>query len=221
MKSFFGARGPRGASADPFGFESMFGGGAGGPANFQPENIPPFGKEQGEDVATRISISFLDAIRGAKRIFSFTGVNRCGTCNGSGLKASSGPRKCTQCGGSGEQVISQGGFRLRTTCSSCGGNGITVKKDDYCRTCDGHGQVREHKEVSINIPAGVDSGERLRVSGKGNVGTRGYAGDLFITLDVQKPGPSEAMFSRHGSDLTVEVPIFVILRVTIKIPINF
>ena len=152
----------------------------------------------------------MDAIKGTKRSLSFAAKARCRSCHGTGMKSNvqSHQRTCKSCGGSGEQVLSQAGLRFKMTCQTCGGAGTAFSKDDLCSGCGGQGLASERQETVVNIPAGVDTGERLRVSGKGHAGTiKGAAGDLYITLDVQKPSASEATFKRSGSDLIVDIPV--------------
>eukprot|EP00158_Paraphelidium_tribonemae_P005372 Partr_v1_DN27303_c0_g1_i1_m45930 putative chaperone protein len=210
FRQFFGGRAGSRASGD-----GRFSGFAGFPGfDFasqgpvaEPEAMPPFGDPRGGDITARLSLAFMEAIKGTKRSISYSAQAKCGSCSGSGMKLGASPRKCSSCGGSGEQIVSQGGFRIMMTCQACGGVGASIKNSDLCPPCSGRGLVNERKETTINIPAGVDSGERLRVSGKGHYGTRGQAGDLYITLDVQRPAAHESIFQRKGSDIVVEIPV--------------
>lgn len=223
FKSFFGGGGASGRRSQGFGgfpgfdeftAESIFGQGFPRSAG----RAPP---AQNADITTRLSISFMDAIKGIKKKIGYHATSSCKTCTGTGLKPGSYPKKCSACGGSGEQMVSKGGFKIFMTCQTCGGAGSSVSQSDICGTCRGDGKTREFKETVVDIPAGVDSGERLRYSGMGHSGERGKPGDLYILLEVGKPGPSEAMFSRKGSDLCVEVPVSfyqAIMGDSIKVP---
>ncbi|KAI3651359.1 hypothetical protein MP228_003781 [Amoeboaphelidium protococcarum] len=222
FKEFFrGASNARGGAGGPFGSsggfnfggfsaQDIFGGaGFGQQSPFSSSQQQSSPADDGADIMTRLSISFMDAIKGVRMPISYAAWSKCGTCHGSGLKSGARPRQCTSCGGSGEQMMSRGGFRILMTCSACGGAGQTISQSDYCGTCRGEGRVKERVETVVNIPAGVDSGERLRVSGRGHasVGASGRKGDLYVTLQVNAPTRAESVFKRNGSDLNVEVEI--------------
>lgn len=140
----------------------------------------------GEDQVYNLVLNFKEAIFGIEKEIEISRLETCGTCNGSGAKPGTQPTKCSACGGQG-QVISAartplGVFQQVSTCSACGGTGETSTP---CNTCSGDGRVRKSKRISLKVPAGVDSGSRLRVRGEGNAGRRGgSSGDLFVVIDV-------------------------------------
>ena len=126
----------------------------------------------------------------------------CKTCDGSGAKRGSSPTTCTTCGGRGQVRIQQGFFSLQQTCPQCQGKGTVIK--DPCGTCHGQGRVKEQKTLSVKIPAGVDTGDRIRLAGEGEAGENGGpSGDLYVQIKV-RPHP---IFTREDSDLYCEVPI--------------
>lgn len=219
----FGGR--RGGSAAGFGgfpgFDFGAGAGANGGRPFTAEDIFGFGQastgatgstgsQPGGDILARLSIPFMDAVKGTRRTVSYVAWSRCTPCDGVGLKRGAKPKRCSTCGGTGERLFSQGGYRILTTCPTCNGQGSHVSPSDHCSSCRGEGRVQERKEAVIAVPAGVDTGERLRVVGRGHAGVgeqgaAGRAGDLYVVLQVQSPGPNESMFKRNGADVTVEV----------------
>lgn len=151
----------------------------------------------------------------------------CGKCDGSGAKKGSKPVNCETCNGIGQVRIQQGFFSIQQTCPTCEGAGSTIS--DPCTACRGEGRVRENKKLTVKIPAGVDNGDRVRLSGEGEAGAfGGPAGDLFVQVSVK---PHE-IFSRQDSNLLCEVPISFITaalggsvevptlegRVTLKVP---
>jgi len=129
----------------------------------------------------------------------------CKTCDGSGAKKGTSPVTCTTCGGIGQVRMQQGFFSVQQTCPRCHGNGKMIT--DPCGTCHGHGRVEEHKTLSVKVPAGVDTGDRLRLSGEGEAGTLGGpAGDLYVVVNVRE----HAIFQRDGKHLYCEVPISIV-----------
>ncbi len=126
----------------------------------------------------------------------------CGTCHGSGAKPGSKPETCGTCGGRGQVRMQQGFFTVQQTCPRCRGKGTLIS--DPCGTCHGQGRVEEEKTLSVKIPAGVDNGDRIRLSGEGEAGPNGGpAGDLYVEISVAP----HAIFSRDGADLACEVPV--------------
>ena len=126
----------------------------------------------------------------------------CETCSGSGCKPGSSPQTCVACAGAGRVRRNQGFFQMETTCSRCGGAGRVIA--DPCRTCSGQGQVRKERVLQVKIPAGVDDGARIRLTGEGDAGARGGPrGDLYIFISV---APHE-LFERDGLDLLCSVPV--------------
>jgi molecular chaperone DnaJ len=149
-----------------------------------------------------LEIDFDEAVFGSERTLNLTLPDQCPDCNGTGAARGSARKTCPTCGGHG-QVISGGGFfQVRQTCPRCGGAGTVVEKP--CPTCRGAGQVKKPRQLTLRIPKGIDSGARLRLSGKGGGGLRGGPpGDLYVVLRVR---PSE-IFEREDNDLYVNVPV--------------
>ena len=197
----FGGFGDFGDLGDIFG--SFFGGGFGG-GSAQRRNGPM----RGDDIGARVTISFEEAAFGTKKDVSFHRIQKCSDCGGSGAAKGTKAETCTVCGGSGQRRITQriGGmaFQSTTTCDSCGGTGKIIKTP--CTECKGKGFVKVNKKLSVNIPAGIDDGERIALRGQGCDGRNGGpAGDLIITVSVKK----HAVFEREGYHIYCEVPITV------------
>ena len=197
----FGGFGDFGDLGDIFG--SFFGGGFGG-GSAQRRNGPM----RGDDIGARVTISFEEAAFGTKKDVSFHRIQKCSDCGGSGAAKGTKAETCTVCGGSGQRRITQriGGmaFQSTTTCDSCGGTGKIIKTP--CTDCKGKGFVKVNKKLSVNIPAGIDDGERIALRGQGCDGRNGGpAGDLIITVSVKK----HAVFEREGYHIYCEVPITV------------
>lgn len=195
---------------DPFEiFREVFGGGGGGGGSIFEDLFPgqgrrdPGGAERGSDLRYDLEITFEEAVKGCEKVVTLAKAATCDTCHGSGAEAGSGRKDCPACGGRGnvEQVL--GGFmRVRQTCPRCGGAGRVVERP--CRACQGTGLREKNAQVTIRIPAGVDTGTRLRSTGNGEAGVRGgTAGDLYVVLHVQ---PHD-IFQRDGDDLLCELPI--------------
>ena len=126
----------------------------------------------------------------------------CGTCSGSGAKQGSSPVQCATCNGNGQIRMQQGFFSVQQTCPKCRGQGKTI--NDPCRTCRGQGRVRDSKTISVKVPAGVDTGDRIRLSGEGEAGEFGApAGDLYVHVIVRE----HDIFTREGPDLFCEIPV--------------
>ncbi len=180
-------------------FDMFFGGGRGGPHQ-------PGGAERGADLRYDLQITLEEAYRGVERELAFDHLAQCDTCNGSGAQPGTLVQRCDRCGGSGTmRSVRQtplGQFVTQTTCTQCGGDGTMVPTP--CQTCRGRGRVEKHRTLSVKIPAGVDDGSRIRISGSGEGGGRGgTAGDLYVYLSIA-PHPR---FRRDGSDLYTDVPI--------------
>ncbi|KAK8367265.1 hypothetical protein V6Z11_A02G170000 [Gossypium hirsutum] len=173
----------------------------------------------GQDEYYSLVLNFKEAVFGVEKEIEITRLESCGTCNGSGAKPGTTPSKCTTCGGQGQVISSArtplGVFQQVMTCSSCGGTG---EISTPCNTCSGDGRVRRTKRISLKVPAGVDSGSRLRVRSEGNAGRRGgSAGDLFVVIEVI-PDP---VLKRDDTNIlyTCKVSyIDAILGTTIKVP---
>jgi molecular chaperone DnaJ len=174
-------------------FSQFFRGGRGGEMEVE--------HEPGGDLEYQIEIDFWDAVRGAVKKLQITRLETCEACHGTGAVGS--PQTCTACGGTGTIQQSAGKMKFNVPCTRCGGTG---KLRTMCKTCGGEGRVRRMETIDVRIPAGVSSGSRVRVPGKGNAGTMGApAGDLYLRVEV-KPHP---FFERRGNDLWVKVPVTV------------
>ncbi|CAG9466534.1 unnamed protein product [Pedinophyceae sp. YPF-701] len=201
-----GAYGGDGGFSDPFDiFNSFFGGmggmgGFGGSAGMRNRPVP------GEDERADLSLDFLEAVFGCQKEVSISHLITCDTCTGSGVKAGTSPTTCGTCGGSGQVVSAArtplGVFQQVTSCPDCGGTG---QRSTPCSSCAGQGRVRENKTINLRVPAGVDSGSRLRVRGEGNAGRRGGEnGNLFVFISVR----DDPDLRRDGQDIrsAIEVP---------------
>jgi len=188
-----GVGGSGGASFRDLFSQFFRGGGRGGDLEVE--------QEPGGDLEYQIEIDFWDAVRGAVKKLQITRMEACDTCHGTGAVGS--PQTCPTCGGSGTIQQAAGKMRFNVPCTRCGGTG---KLRTACKTCGGEGRIRRTETIDVRIPAGVASGSRVRVPGKGNAGTMGApAGDLYLRVDV-KPHP---FFERRGNDLYVKVPVTV------------
>lgn len=161
---------------------------------------------KGADLQYTLNISLNDAALGAKKSVVIPRHETCEKCSGTGAKSSSDIKTCDQCHGSGMYKRTQrtpfGMFQTTTTCRKCGGIGKVIK--NLCDLCDGNGKVKKSRKIDIDIPAGVDTGIKLRVSGEGESGERGAPhGDLFVVINVM---PHE-IFKREGNNLFVEIPV--------------
>lgn len=186
-------------------FESFFGGFTGSRSRrSKASNVnAPI---RGTDVETSLEITFIQAAKGCKKKISYNVVDVCTECKGTGAQKGTSVDTCKTCGGSGQEVITQrsafGVMQTVRTCSSCRGTGKVISTP--CRTCYGTGNVRAVKEVEVNIPAGVDSGQVLNVSAHGNAGKNGgEPGNLHIYVKVM-PHP---IFTRKRLDVFCDVPI--------------
>ncbi|KAJ6790775.1 chaperone protein dnaJ A6, chloroplastic-like [Iris pallida] len=199
-------------------FESLFEGmgGMGGMGGSRAARNRPM---QGDDESYSLVLNFKEAVFGVEKEIEVTRLESCSTCDGSGAKPGTKATKCSTCGGQG-QVISTartplGVFQQVTTCSTCGGTGESLTP---CNTCRGDGRVRKAKRISLKVPAGVDSGSRLRVRSEGSAGRRGgEPGDLYVFIEVL----SDPVLKRDGTNIlyTCKVPYTdAILGTTIKVP---
>ncbi len=176
-------------------FESLFGSGA---------REARTGPERGEDLHYSMRIGFEDAINGLQTRIQLTRMVSCTQCQGRGSIQGSGQRVCPACGGTGRSHVQRGFMRFSSTCSACQGTGAS--RGEECRACHGQGVVPKTELINVKIPAGVDSGSKVRVPGKGNAGRNGGpAGDLFISIDV---GP-HSLFRREGPNIYLKLPITV------------
>ena len=173
-------------------FEDLFGGAA------RESNGP----QRGDDLRYDMEIIFEEAARGCEKEISVTKPERCEVCQGTGAEAGSRIRTCPTCNGRGQVISSRGIFSIAQTCPPCQGAGRVI--DRPCRTCHGQGRLEQTGKIKLRIPAGVDTGSRLRSLGNGEAGWRGGPpGDLYIILHVR---PHE-IFQRDGDDLVCEVPV--------------
>jgi molecular chaperone DnaJ len=178
-------------------FESFFGEGRG-----QRGQRGPGGRERGADLRYNLEISLEDAYQGKAASIRVPTSITCETCSGSGAKAGSKPRQCQTCGGHGRVRASQGFFSVERTCPTCNGRGEVI--DNPCNVCGGAGRTTRERELAVNIPAGVEDGTRIRLTGEGEAGLRGGpAGDLYIFLSL-KP---HSIFQRDGADLFCRFPL--------------
>ena len=179
-------------------FDDLFGGGFG------------FGRsknknrsQKGPDSLVRIDLDFMEAIKGCKKTIKITLNDKCEKCHGAGGFKE---KKCPTCGGSGRVVVQQnslfGVFQTQTTCRDCGGVGTTY--EEKCTYCSGKGTVKQTKEIEVEVPAGVDTGNKLRISEKGEAGRNGGPnGDIYIEFNVK----DHPIFERDDDDIYLEVPI--------------
>jgi molecular chaperone DnaJ len=181
-------------------FRDLFGQffrGGGGAAPAETYSRP----EPGSNLEYQIEISFWEAVHGTVKKLTIARLDVCSDCRGSGSVGQ--PQTCTACGGSGQVTQTSGKMRFNLSCTRCGGTG---RLRTMCRACGGEGRVRRADTIEVRIPAGVQTGSRVRVPGRGNAGTAGAPpGDLYIITDVQ-PHP---FFQRRGDDLYTVVPITV------------
>ncbi len=206
----FGGGGFSGADS-PFNdiFDAFFGG-SGGRQRRGPSPT------QGADLEYHLRITLHEAAQGVAKSINFTRYENCSNCSGTGAAKGSQPQNCSQCGGAGQVRMSQGFFSVTRTCPQCQGQGSVVS--DPCRECRGAGQVNVDREISVDIPAGVATGMRLRVSGEGEAGKLGGPrGDLYVLIEVTPHN----IFVREGNDLICELPIsfpLAILGGAINVP---
>ncbi len=157
---------------------------------------------RGVDLETRVTLSFDDALRGARVTVPVDKDVNCSDCAGTGAAPGTSRSTCPDCGGSGQRQVNQGFFAIAERCMRCGGTGSIVERP--CRTCGGSGRTRRTKRYTVKIPAGIADGARIRVRGKGLDGDGGGApGDLWVVIQVL---PSER-FARRGLDIIIDVPV--------------
>ncbi|KPF77653.1 molecular chaperone DnaJ [Brevundimonas sp. AAP58] len=162
------------------------------------------GPRRGSDLRFDLEITLEQAYQGAEVEIAVPTTVTCETCTGSGAKPGAKPSTCGTCNGAGRIRQANGFFQMERTCPSCGGAGQRLAQADVCTTCHGHGQVRKNRKLALKVPAGVDDGSRIRLSGEGDAGQRGGPrGDLYVFLSVQ---PHD-LFERDNLDLLVTVPV--------------
>jgi len=195
-----GMGGAGGADFGGFGdiFDMFFGGGG--------RQRDPNAPERGKDLQYTMTIEFVEAVFGKETEVTIPREENCDTCHGTGAKPGTSPKVCSTCHGTGQQEVVQntpfGRIANRRVCQTCRGTGKMIV--DKCGTCHGNGRVRKQRRIKVNIPAGVDDGQQIRISGEGEGGKNGGpAGDLYIVLRVK----SHEFFDREGDDIYLEVPI--------------
>jgi molecular chaperone DnaJ len=195
---------------DLFGVEDILGGGrrrGGGRAQRG---------QRGADLRYDMSLSFDEAATGVSTKIHISRHEACESCHGTGAKPGTGMSTCKTCGGRGQVSYSQGFFSITRTCPACQGVGQVIR--DACVTCRGQGRIERERTLEVGVPAGVDSGTRLRMAGHGEPGTNGGpSGDLYIFLEVKE----HAFFERRGADLYCTIPVSIsqaTLGDTIKVP---
>lgn len=201
-----GLQGGMGGSRGGFGgfddlgsiFEEMFNGFAGGGRR---SGSRGGGDKFPLDMGIDMRISFKEAIFGCEKEITFTTKTSCKSCKGTGAKEGK-VTSCSQCGGKGQVYMRQGFMTFSQTCPACHGEGTMAS--EKCSDCKGKSFTEEQDKVTIKIPAGIDSGNRLRVSGRGNTGKSGVRGDLYVTFEVEE----DSHFIRNGNDVYLEVPVF-------------
>ena len=158
--------------------------------------------ERGSDLQYNMEISFEDAVFGSSKEIDVPRMETCDSCSGLGAESEKDIKICNSCGGTGQQRVQQGFFSVATTCSSCGGRGKTISNP--CKNCHGRTRVSKTKRIRVNIPAGVATGSRIKLTGEGEHGANGGSGgDLYIVLGVKE----HSLFEREGADIFCEVPI--------------
>ena len=179
-------------------FEDLFGdfmggrGGAGGRQRAQ----------RGSDLRYNLRVSLEEAFSGAQKSITVPTSVACGACNGTGAEGGAEPETCPTCSGMGKVRAQQGFFTVERSCPTCGGLGQTIK--NRCKTCHGAGRTEKERSLSVNIPAGVETGTRIRLAGEGEAGMRGGpSGDLYIFIEVRE----HALFQRDGVNLFCRVPV--------------
>jgi molecular chaperone DnaJ len=180
--------------SDIFGdvFGDIFGGGRGGRG----------GPQRGSDLRYTLDISLEDAVRGTTVEIKVPSLSTCEKCDGSGARKGSSPTTCGTCGGMGQVRMQQGFFQVQQTCPTCRGRGKNIT--DPCNACHGQGRVEKTRKLSVKVPPGVDTGDRIRLSGEGEAGPEGGPpGDLFVQMSVRQHN----IFERDGKNLYCEVPI--------------
>jgi len=181
------------------GFSDFFGSMGGGRSS---RRADPNAPQRGDDMTYRLEIDFDEALFGSTRDLELTLPTECSECHGTGAASGSKRVVCKTCGGQGVVIGGSGFFQVRQTCPTCGGEGSVIEKP--CKKCRGTGHVTAPQKIALRIPAGVDNGSRLRLSGKGGGGLRGGEnGDLYVQLMIR----ASDIFEREGLDLFVDIPV--------------
>ena len=191
-----GFGGGQGDFGDIFGdvFGDIFGGGRRGGGQQR--------AQRGSDLRYNMELTLEEAVRGVSKEIEVPTLVECDTCDGSGAKKGSSAQTCGTCHGHGQVQMRQGFFAVQQTCPTCNGKGKIIK--DPCNSCHGQGRKQKTKTLSVKIPAGVDTGDRIRLSGEGEAGEQGApAGDLYVQVHVKEHN----IFERDGNNLYCEVPV--------------
>ena len=186
-----------GGFEDIFGdvFGDIFGGGRGGGRQRA---------QRGSDLQYNLELTLEDAVFGTEVKIQVPTLVGCKTCDGSGAKKGTSATTCTTCGGAGQVRMQQGFFAVQQTCPQCRGTGKMIS--DPCPDCHGQGRKQEQKTLSVKVPAGVDTGDRIRLAGEGEAGEQGApAGDLYVQMHVKQ----HDIFTRDDNDLFCEMPISI------------
>lgn len=176
-------------------FEQLFGGGGGmgGGGGYA---------QQGASKRANVNISFEEAVKGVDKELAITNYVTCDTCHGRRSQTPSGVKRCTRCNGQGQVFEQRGFFSMSMSCPQCHGEGEIIT--DPCKACQGEGRIKAKKRVNVHIPAGVDSGMRLKLAGYGDAAPgAGTPGDLYVYINVE---PHE-FFQRHGDDIIIDLPV--------------
>ena len=188
FREVFGRGGGGGGGGDFF--EEMFGGGGGG------------GSTRGSDLRYDLEITLEEAASGVEKEISFRKPATCSRCNGEGAEPGTKRVRCQTCRGNGQVSVQRGFFTFRQACPTCRGSGYSIEKP--CTRCNGEGRTMESSKIKVRVPAGVDSGSKLRSVGNGEAGPQGGdSGNLYIVLTVR----DHDIFQREGNDLSCEIPI--------------
>jgi DnaJ-class molecular chaperone with C-terminal Zn finger domain len=178
-------------------FEDFFGEGFGGGSRRKRRS-----NYRGSDLRYDLSVTLEEAYAGKKQDIKFSTSEKCDLCNGSGSKPGHSPNSCSMCGGHGQVRSNQGFFTVQQTCPQCSGSGEEITNP--CNSCSGQGKKQASKRLSVTIPKGVDDGTRIRLSGKGEAGSRGAgSGDLYLFINVY----SHDLFKRSEENLFFECPV--------------
>ena len=189
-------------------FMNAFGGGGGGGGGSIFDSF--FGQDSGEEAGHRqgaskkmnLSLSFEEAMKGVEKEASLSNYATCETCDGTGAATPSSIKNCNRCHGTGQTHQTRGFFSMTSACSQCYGKGKMITKP--CPDCQGQGRIKQKQRVTIKVPAGIDTGMRLRMAGYGDAGEAGgHPGDLFVFITVEP----HSVFQRDGDDVILELPI--------------
>ena len=160
---------------------------------------------RGADLRYTLELDLEEAVKGKTVQIQIPGHRECETCDGSGAEKGSSPETCSTCAGMGQVRMQQGFFTVQQACPTCRGSGQIIKNP--CKTCRGAGRVQEQKTLSVKVPPGVDTGDRIRLSGEGEMGVEGGPpGDLYVQVAVRE----HSIFTRDGRNLYCEVPISIV-----------